>query len=385
MANPAEPAADLAAVLQRIADQAAEHDADGSFPFDAFDALWEIGALNLTVPVDCGGQGRGLAASTEMVVAVGEADPSVALLLAQHLITHNNIRVGSWPVDMKRMVHRSSVEGVALINPLRVERDLGTPARGGLPSTVAARLPDGRGWRLNGCKIYCTGIPILRWLLVWARTDDPEPLVGYFLVDANTAGISVERTWDSLGMRATRSDDVTFADVEIPVDHGVEISTVAAAASGIDPVFAAWNGILMGAVYHGVARAARDWLAGYLNERIPSNLGAPLASLPRVQEAFGRIQALVSTGDRLLSTTAADIDAAAESTAALDANLVKLTVTNNAITIVLEALRLVGNPGLFRSHPLERHLRNVLHGPVHTPQEDSILVAAGRLALQARS
>ena len=111
-----------------------------------------------------------------------------------------------------------------------------------------------------------------------------------------------------------------------------------------------------------------------------------MASLPRVQEAFGRIEALVTSGDRLLRTTAAEIDSSADAIAvALSANLVKMTVTNNAITAVLEAVRLVGNPGLFRSHPLERHLRNVMHGPIHTPQDDSILVAAGRAGLQPRS
>jgi alkylation response protein AidB-like acyl-CoA dehydrogenase len=286
---------------------------------------------------------------------------------------------------VKEAVQQSSIEGVALINAMRVERDLGTPARGGLPATVASRLPDGRGWRLSGHKIYGTGIPILRWLLVWARTDDDDPLVGYFVVDATSPGISVERTWDSLGMRATRSDDVIFDGVEVPLAHAVELSSAARASTGINPVYGAWNAILMAAVYHGVARAARDWLAGYLNARIPSNLGAPLASLPRVQEAFGRIEALVTTGDRLLRTTAAEIDSSDDKIAvALSANLVKMTVTNNAITVVLEAVRLVGNPGLFRSHPLERHLRNVLHGPIHTPQDDSILVAAGRAGLQPR-
>jgi alkylation response protein AidB-like acyl-CoA dehydrogenase len=377
---------DISAVLQAIADRAAEHDADGSFPFEAFDELWKFGLLNLAVPADLGGAGLGLEASTEAVVAVGEADPSVALLLAQHLMIHNSIRVGSWPRAMKDLVQRSSIEGVALINALRVERDLGTPARGGLPATVAARLPDRRGWRLTGQKIYGTGIPILRWLLVWARTDDEEPLVGYFVVDATTPGISVERTWDPLGMRATRSDDVTFDAVEIPFEYGVDLAPATNASTGINPVYATWNAILMAAVYHGVARAARDWLVGYLNDRVPSNLGASLATLPRVQEACGRIEALLTSGDRLLRTTAAEIDGAVEATAAaMTANLVKLTVTNNAIDAVVEAVRLVGNPGLSRSYPLERHLRNVMHGPVHTPQDDSILVAAGRASLQPRA
>ena len=47
-----------------------------------------------------------------------------------------------------------------------------------------------------------------------------------------------------------------------------------------------------GAIYTGVARAARDWLVGFLRSRAPSNLGAPLATLPRMQEAVGAIDAL---------------------------------------------------------------------------------------------
>jgi alkylation response protein AidB-like acyl-CoA dehydrogenase len=36
---------------------------------------------------------------------------------------------------------------------------------------------------------------------------------------------------------------------------------------------------------------------------------------------------------------------------------------------------------LTRNNPLERHYRDVLCSRVHTPQEDSITVAAGRAAL----
>ena len=114
-------------------------------------------------------------------------------MLAQHSLFHAGLGEAGWPDGPLALVRKSAVEGVALINALRVEPDLGTPARGGLPATVAARLPDGAGWRLSGRKIYSTGIPLLRWLLVYARTDDPEPLVGNVLVEAGTPGYAVER------------------------------------------------------------------------------------------------------------------------------------------------------------------------------------------------
>ena len=53
-----------------------------------------------------------------------------------------------------------------------------------------------------------------------------------------------------------------------------------------------------------MARSARDWLVGYLNERTPTNLGAPLATLPRFQEAVGEIEALLYANERLIHGTA---------------------------------------------------------------------------------
>jgi len=60
-------------------------------------------------------------------------------------------------------------------------------------------------------------------------------------------------------------------------------------------------------------------------------------------------------------------------------------VTENAIRAVETAVALSGNPGLSRSSPLERHLRDVLCARVHTPQNDSVLKSAGLAALRAQA
>jgi alkylation response protein AidB-like acyl-CoA dehydrogenase len=41
-------------------------------------------------------------------------------------------------------------------------------------------------------------------------------------------------------------------------------------------------------------------------------------------------------------------------------------------------LELTGNPGISRKNPLERHYRDVLCSRIHSPQDDTILVGAGR-------
>ena len=129
-----------------------------------------------------------------------------------------------------------------------------------------------------------------------------------------------------------------------------------------------------------VARAARDWLLGFLRTRTPGSLGAPLASLPRTHEALGEIEALLRNNRVLLDDAVAAVDCG-EPPAVPDSGLLKHSVTAQSIEAVERALTLCGNHGLTRHNPLQRHLRDVLCGRVHAPQSDAVLAAAGRRAL----
>jgi alkylation response protein AidB-like acyl-CoA dehydrogenase len=69
--------------------------------------------------------------------------------------------------------------------------------------------------------------------------------------------------------------------------------------------------------------------------------------------------------------------------AATEASLAKVLISRNVIAISERALSLCGNPGLAYAHPLQRHYRDALCSRIHTPQEDTVLEAAGRDALTA--
>ena len=362
-----------------FAQRAAAHDRDGSFPHENFTELHAAGLLALAAPRTLGGQGAPLAQLADVIGAIGHGCPATALVLTMQYMQQRGMgRADSpWPEALARRVVREAVEGVSLINALRVEPELGSPARGGLPATVARRTPE--GWRLSGRKIYSTGAPILRWYAVWARTDEAAPRVGTFLVRADSPGVRIDPTWDHLGLRASGSHDVVLQDVPTPPDHVLDLQPAGTRALA-DGAFQAEMTLLLGALYTGVARAARDWLLRFLRERVPSNLGAPLATLARVQEAVGRIEALLLSSQRLLDGLAHDLDGGTP-VGAVQAGLLKTVVMRNAADAVQEALALTSNHGLSRSNPLERHLRDVLCGRVHTPQDDSVLIAAGRAAL----
>jgi len=361
--------------------RAAQHDREASFPHQNFADLQQAGLLALAAPRSLGGQGASAAQLGEVIGAVAQGCPATALVLIMQYLQHRGMgRPGTaWPQELARELVHEAVHGVSLINALRVEPELGSPARGGLPATVARRTAD--GWRLTGHKVYCTGAPALRWYVVWARTDESEPRTGTFLVRSDLPGVRIEPTWDHLGLRASGSHDVLLDGVEVPAAHALDVRWPRDWARG-EPAMQAEMAVMLGSLYTGVARAARHWLVGFLQDRRPASLGAPLATLPRAQEAVGRIEGLLFTNDRLIAGLAADLDAGAP-VPSEDSGLVKAIATQNAIDAVQSALALTSNHGLSRRNPLERHLRDVLCGRVHTPQDDSVHVAAGRRALGA--
>ncbi len=379
-------------IAGELASRAADYDRDGSFPAESIGALWDAGLGNLTLAAEHGGEAADLLSTSRAVRLVGAANAATALIWVMHLI-HLKLLAESgfgFGREVREAVFASSLAGPALINSLRVEPELGTPARGGVPATraVLGRGPDGEpAWLLSGHKIYCTGSPGLRWLLVWAATgsEDPDGVrIGPFLVESTAPGIEIRETWDHLGMRASASHDVIFTATPVPLTSAPTLEPLGSPSAGLrDPLTVGWMSVLLSSIYLGVATAARDWLTGYLTERTPANLGAPLASLPRFQAAVGGIEALHVSSVRLLDGLAGELDAggARAACAAGDAGLVKVVVSRNVVAICEQALALCGNPGLSYTQPLQRHYRDALCSRIHTPQEDAVLEQAGRRAI----
>jgi alkylation response protein AidB-like acyl-CoA dehydrogenase len=190
----------------------------------------------------------------------------------------------------------------------------------------------------------------------------------------NTTGVSIDPTWDTLGMRATGSHTVVFEDAkaedEIPREANPTV-----------PYERAWS-LTVAAVYLGIAEAARDFAMQFARERKPSALGGKsIASVPHIRTRAGRMDLLLFQARGLLVSTARAWDAApsAEMDAALAA--AKVVTSNTAVAVAEEAMRLVGGSSLDRSAPLERFYRDVRGGLHHPPQDDAALELLARQAL----
>ncbi|MCC5900868.1 MAG: acyl-CoA/acyl-ACP dehydrogenase [Halomonas sp.] len=366
---------DLLKITRHLSQSAENVDRKACFPNDNFAYLHRMGLLNLTIPAALGGQSADLTTVRQVITAVAKGEASTALILLMHYLQHQQLHHGSaWPEKLRTRVAQDAIQSGALINALRVEPALGSPSRGGLPTTTAYRTT--KGWRLSGEKIYSTGSHGLTWMNVWARSDDETPSVGFWLVPAHASGVEIIDEWDHLGMRASSSHRVIFHDVELPLDHAVDNAPLAIAnKKAAESEAVKWMHVLLGSLYDGVAQAAYDWFKQWLLTRTPSNLGAPLASLDRFQEIVGRIDTLLLSNKVLL-------DAAANNDVPLhQLAQIKQITTSQSIRAVEHIVKAAGNPALSGSHPLQRHYRDVLCGRIHTPQDDTVFKAAGQAAL----
>src|SRR5260370_23250623 len=154
---------------------------DAASPATGIRAVHDAGLLTATVAQRYGGPGAGLADTVAILKALGKGDPSVALISAMTLFTHAMQGVQpDWPHDVYATAVKESGQQPVLINALRVQPELGTPARGGLPATIARRRPDG-GWAAPARQTLSAGAEGPPRLAAGPHTTDDDPTVGAIL------------------------------------------------------------------------------------------------------------------------------------------------------------------------------------------------------------
>jgi alkylation response protein AidB-like acyl-CoA dehydrogenase len=369
----------LARVTAALAETAEGYDRSGQFPWDGIRVVHDAGLLRLGIGEEWGGAPFGAVDSFRVFTALGQGDPSVAIIASMTILQHSLQAARPWwPDALYRRAVEDSLERPVLFNAIRAEPEWGAPARGGLPATTVVRTPG--GWALSGRKGYATGSEGLDYHLVWAVTDEADPLIAHAIVPATAPGIEIVKSWDHLGLRASSTHDVIYRDVEIAEENfvGTRVSELSADAGfgiqGVGPV----------ALYLGVAQAARDFFIRFANERVPTSLGRPIATTDRIRSVAGEIEAQLTIAREVALGLARRQDAG-ESVPPSLAILASALLSRSSIAAVQTAIAAIGNPGLTRHNPLERHWRDVQASRVHPPQEDAALIAAGKLSLSTPS
>lgn len=372
------PAIELARRLaQEFAARADEADRLGRLPAEDVRALKDSGYLGLSIPEEYGGWGLSLkeCLAAQLELAQGSGSTAMVAGMQLHLFGHTR-EIRPWPEPTFAWLCQEAVNG-GLFNNVASEPQLGSPSRGGLPATTAVPSADGAAWVINGHKTWTTGGRHLTHMIVTARLEE-DP--AWLLVCQEAPGVEWVETWgDSLSLRASDSHDVFFKDVVVPAGHLLQ--------RGITPAQAvpnAWFPMVMSTIYLSTAIAARNTVIQYALERVPTALGKPIATLPKIQRQIGEIDLALQGAQALMFEVAGDWTGEAANRQKLHPRVVaaKHLITETANEVTDKALRVAGGLSLTKSLPLERYFRDVRAGLMQPPSGDTALEIIGQHAIE---
>jgi alkylation response protein AidB-like acyl-CoA dehydrogenase len=227
------------------------------------------------------------------------------------------------------------------------------------PGTTATRTPS--GWKIDGRKAFCTMSPAATVLLtaVTFADDDGVERYGYAQVPADAAGVEIHGDWDALGMRASGSHTVTFADVAIPRSalRGGFVAGDTGAYMERNMLAGLFHASASLGIAEGAARAATDGASrrGDPDTRTRMLIAENVIELAASRATLSRSAALVDDSDSEVLALFADTQAA------------KAFVNEAAARIVDRALAISGGAGYLNGHPLARAYRDVRAGTFMHP------------------
>lgn len=196
------------------------------------------------------------------------------------------------------------------------------------------------------------------------------------------SGVTLEETWDTLGMRATGSHDIVLDHVFVPDEYVMGIYAPGQSKGGIDD----GDGWMMHipACYLGIAYAARDYALDFAKNYTPNSLKEPIATLPHIRQWLGQIDSELRLARTALYDIADRWDRLPEERASMrpEFGWVKFNATHLAAQVVDKAMKIVGGASLSRSLPLERYYRDVRAGLHNPPMEDAVLQMLAKSALE---
>jgi alkylation response protein AidB-like acyl-CoA dehydrogenase len=340
-----------AGVGEEIEPLAEAYDRSGEFVHEQFRVLTEAGLLTAPVPEELGGGGASHAEACEILRVLGRSCGSTAVTLSMH---YHLLCTQVWryrhDLPAEAVLRRVADERLVLVS---------TGASDWLASSGTARRVEG-GYRVSGRKAPSSGSPAGDVLVTSIRWDDAPggPQVLHCSIPFADDGVSVDETWDTLGLRATGSHTVVLDDVFVP-DAAVALTRPA------DRWHPIWNAVtgtalpLIMSAYLGIAdRAVTEALEVARRKPASSHLAASVGEMQNHHAAAeDAVAAMVRNADDLRFEATDDIATYALTRKANAAEAVEQTART--------AIEVAGGVGFSRSHPLERLWRDASGARFH--------------------
>lgn len=352
------------AMLERFHQRAPEYDRENRFFFEDFEELRNSGYLSVAIPEEFGGLGLTAADVGKLERKLAYYAPATALATNMHLY---------WTGAAADLFRAGDRSGEWLLREAAAGKIFaaGHGERGNdLPiflSTTQAERVDG-GYRITGHKMFGSLSPVWDYIGIHAMdANDPRgPHIVHSFVPRNTPGVEIRETWDTLGMRATSSNDTIFDGAFVP-DHLVAAVVPAGTDGPLLGSAAAWVQIAFGSIYLGIADRALDLAVTGAQKRTSVALTRSMAYHPEIQHLLAEVTIAHEGASAHIEKVADEWSRGVDHGAAWAAKLMgaKHNAVESAKRVVDAAMAVSGGAGMFKSNELERLYRDVRAGGFH--------------------
>jgi alkylation response protein AidB-like acyl-CoA dehydrogenase len=353
-------------MLARFDERAPGYDRDNAFFTEDFEEMRASGYLSASLPQEFGGAGLNLAEINRLQRQIAYVAPATAVAVNMHHyfvgLCADLHRAGDPSGDW--VLERAAAGEIFAAGHGEAGNDV--PVL--LSSTKAERVRG--GWEFTGHKIFGSLTPVWTYLGIHGMdTSDPsEPKVVHAFLHRDTPGYRIEETWDTLGMRATMSNDTILDRVFVPDEATTLVCAAGFAGAGLFQVaLFAWALLGFAGVYSSIARRAFDDVVGRMHERTSVALSRPMAYHPEVQHHIAEmrihLEAMTAHLDRVCEDWVTGVDHGMDWPVKIVA--CKYDVVNRAWAVVDTALDLTGGAGIFKRSRFEQLFRDARLGRFH--------------------
>ena len=353
-------------MLARFASRAPACDLENRFVDEDFEELRAAKYLLLPLPSEFGGAGMTLAQVCREQRRLAYHAPATALAVNMHLYWLG-VAADLWrrgDASLEWILREAAAGEIFAAGHAESGNDIPV-----LLSTTKAERVEG-GYRFTGHKHFGSLTPVwTRFGLHGMDTSNPDqPKIVHAFMPRDAPGYTIKKTWDVLGMRATRSDDTVLQNAFVPDRYIARV--VPPGGAGVDSfvlaVFA-WALMGFGNVYYGLARRALDQSIAAVKSKGSLGLTRSMAYHPEIQHAIADMVIELESIGPHLESVAEDWSNGVDHGAAWPAKIfaAKYRAVEGSWRVVDLGLDVTGGLGIFRSAGYERLIRDARLGRIH--------------------
>lgn len=376
--------ADLAAELAAdFATRAAEHDEARSLPMENFAALRDAGFFGIAFPTEWGGLGGDTTGWLAAAEQLAQGCASTALGFNMHHVATKLVwDLPQIPDDVKRRVARLVIdEGNLLCAPLSEPASSSLLPGTFVPTLEARKVPG--GLEITGQKMFASVYEGSDYAFMFAHPkDDPNPMraVGFLMPSQQDGAVDVIDIWDTLGMRATASNQVVINGAFVPEELILCEFEDFLSSWIVQRAHTTWGGYT--ACYLGVATGMLRWLHEALGSRLAKGYAQPMGYHPSISSSMGHVTTELEAARLLMYRAAWEADTRGPSLETCTAYLqAKLMVGKAIQTLVTVGTTAGGLNSLMRPRGYERALRDAMTGPIMPPNSLACAEMVGLLSM----